>query len=54
MVQGLTAAAAPIVLGFAGEGAAAMFWGQAVSEAGVLALTDFEAANRESRRLEAA
>jgi hypothetical protein len=53
-IQGLSAAAAPILLGFADEPAASAFWGQAASEAGVLAMTDFQAADRESERLAAA
>jgi hypothetical protein len=54
VIQGLSAALAPPLLGFADEPAAAAFWGQAASEAGVLALTDFQAANRDSERLAAA
>lgn len=54
VIQGLSALAAPILLGFADEPAAAPFWAQAASEAGVLALTDFQAADRELERLAAA
>ena len=53
-IQGISAAAAPVMLGFAGDAAAAMFWGQAASETAVLALTDFKAADRQIQRLEAA
>jgi hypothetical protein len=52
--QMIAAAAAPLMLGFAGEGPAAFFFSQAASEAGVLAMTDFRAADRQARRLEAA
>jgi hypothetical protein len=54
VIQGFSAAAAPILLGFADEPVASAFFGQAASEAGVLALTDFKAADRESERLAAA
>ena len=54
VAQGLAAAAAPVMLGFADEAVAGMFWGQAASEAAVLALTDFKAADRDERRLAAA
>lgn len=54
VIQGLSAALAPVLLGFADEPSAAFFWGQAASEVGVLALTDFDAASRESQRLTAA
>jgi hypothetical protein len=52
--QMIAAATAPAILGFAGEGSAAFFFSQAASEAGVLAMTDFSAADRQARRLEAA
>ncbi len=52
--QGLAALAAPVMLGFADKPSASLFWGQAASEAGVLAMTDFKAADRESKRLVAA
>jgi hypothetical protein len=52
-IQGLSAVTAPIMLGFAGEPAAGIFFGQAASEVGVLAMTDFKAADRESQRLAA-
>jgi hypothetical protein len=54
MIQGLSALTAPLLLGFADEPVAAAFFGQAVGEAGVLAMTDFQAADRESQRLAAA
>jgi len=50
----IAAATAPALLGFAGEGPAAFFFLQGASEAGVLAMTDFSAADRQARRLEAA
>src|SRR5690349_5747958 len=52
--QGIAAATAPVLLGFADKPSASLFWGQAASEVGVLAMTDFEAADREARRLAAA
>lgn len=54
VAQGIAAAAAPSLLGFASDPIAGMFWGQAASETAVLALTDFKAANREAQRLVAA
>jgi hypothetical protein len=53
VAQGAAAAAAPFLLGFGDKASASLFWGQAASEAGVLAMTDFEAADRESQRLAA-
>ena len=53
VVQGLSAAAAPIILGFVDEPAASIYFGQAASEAGVLAMTDFTAADRQRERLAA-
>jgi len=53
VAQGAAAAAAPILLGFGDKASASLFWGQAASEAGVLAMTDFQAADRESQRLAA-
>src|SRR6185312_11614667 len=52
IVQATTAATAPLMMGFAGEPAAAVFYGQAGSEVGVVAMTDWDAADRRSRRLE--
>lgn len=52
--QGLAATLAPLLLGFADKPSASLFWGQAASEVAVLAMTDFEAADRESQRLTAA
>ena len=51
--QGFAAMAAPVMLGFADKPSASLFWGQAASEIGVLAMTDFDAADRESRSLAA-
>ena len=53
VVQAIAAASAPVLLGFANKPSASLFWAQATSEAGVLAMTNFEAADRESRRLAA-
>lgn len=54
VAQGLAATAAPILLGFADKASSSLFWGQAASEVGVLAMTDFDAADREEKRLAAA
>lgn len=51
--QGLAATLSPLLLGFANKPSASLFWGQATSEVGVLAMTDFRAADRESQRLAA-
>ena len=51
--QGLAATLAPLLLGFAGKPSASLVWGQSASEVAVLAMTDFEAADRESQRLAA-
>ena len=53
VIQGASAALAPVLLGFADEPAASVFWGQAASEVGVLAMTDFDEADRESQSLAA-
>lgn len=42
-VQAATAALAPVLHGFAGDGEAAFFFGQAANEAGVIATTDWDA-----------
>lgn len=54
VVQGLMALAAPTMLGFSDEPAAAVFWAQAASEVAVLAMTDFDAADRNAHQLQAA
>jgi hypothetical protein len=41
--QATTAALAPVLLGFADEPEAKYFWGQAANEAGVIAMTDWDA-----------
>ena len=51
--QGLAATLAPLLLGFADKPSASLFWAQAINEVGVLAMTDFKAADRESQRLAA-
>jgi hypothetical protein len=52
LVQAATAATAPLTLGFAGDGEAAFFYSQAGSEVGVVAMTDWDAADRAARRLD--
>lgn len=52
IVQATTAATAPMLMGFATEAAAAAFYGQASSEVGVVAMTDWAAADRPVRQLE--
>jgi hypothetical protein len=47
LVQAATAAAAPLLLGFAGESAAIPFYSQAANEVGVVAMTDWDAAERD-------
>ena len=43
VIQAALAGAGPLIFGFAGEREAAYFYGQAASEAGVIAATDWEA-----------
>jgi hypothetical protein len=50
-VQAATAALGPVLNGFAGEPEAEFFWGQAVNEVGVIAITDWDAGMGESQRL---
>lgn len=52
LVQAAAAATAPVTMGFAAKPAAAFFYSQAGSEVGVVALTDWEAGEREPGRLE--
>ena len=52
IVQAATAATAPLMMGFASEPAAAVFYSQASSEVGVVAMTDWAAADRRARQLE--
>ncbi|MGH9570269.1 MAG: hypothetical protein ACRD4F_11540 [Candidatus Angelobacter sp.] len=52
MVQAATAATAPLLFGFPAEGKSAFFYSQASSEVGVVALTDWDAADRERKRLD--
>lgn len=47
VVQAATAATAPLLMGFADEPASALFYSQAASEVGVVALTDWDAGQRE-------
>jgi hypothetical protein len=44
IVQAAIAGFGPVLLGFAGEPEAKYFYGQAISEAGVIAATDWDAA----------
>jgi len=53
-VQATTAALAPVLHGFAGKPEAKYFWAQAGNEAGVIAMTDWDAGMPESQRLNAA
>jgi hypothetical protein len=48
IAQAATAATAPLWMGFADEREALFFYGQAANEVGVVALTDWDAAGRES------
>jgi len=48
LVQAATAGTAPLLMGFAGEAEASLFYSQAGSELGVVALTDWDAGERES------
>ena len=52
IMQAATAATAPLMFGFAGEGEAAFFYSQAGSEVGVVAMTDWDAADRAARRMD--
>lgn len=54
IVQAATAASAPLMFGFAGDGEAAFFYSQAGSEVGVVATTDWDAGDRNIRRLDRA
>ena len=47
LIQAATAGAAPVLFGFADEPSSAIFYGQAGSEIGVVALTDWDAADRQ-------
>ena len=51
LAQGIAAAAAPFLIGFSDKASASLFWGQAASEVGVLSMTDFDAGDREAKRL---
>jgi hypothetical protein len=52
LVQAATAATSPLTFGFAGDPESAFFYSQAGSEVGVVAMTDWNAADRSARRLE--
>jgi hypothetical protein len=52
LVQAATAATAPLMLGFAGDPEASFFYSQAGSEIGVVAMTDWDAAESAVRRLD--
>lgn len=49
LVQATTAATAPLWLGFPADAESAFFYSQAGSEVGVVALTDWDAAERRAR-----
>lgn len=52
LLQATTAATAPLWLGFPADAESAFFYSQAGSEVGVVALTDWDAAERRARGLE--
>lgn len=52
IVQAATAATAPLTFGFAGDAEAAFFYSQAGGEVGVVATTDWDAGDRNARRLD--
>jgi hypothetical protein len=52
LIHAATAATAPLTLGFANEPEATFFYSQAGSEIGVVATTDWNAADRKARRFE--
>ncbi len=54
IMQMMTAATLPAILGFAGSSAAIPFMGQALNEFGVISVTDFDAQQRRGRRTRAA
>jgi hypothetical protein len=54
IIQGATAGGGPALMGFADEPEAKYFHMQAANEAAVVAMTDWQAADRETRRLNAA
>jgi len=52
IMQAATAATAPLTFGFAADREAAFFYSQAGSEVGVVAMTDWDAGDRNARRLD--
>ena len=52
IMQAATAGTAPLTFGFAGDREAAFFYSQAGSEVGVVAMTDWDAGDRNARRLD--
>ncbi len=54
IAQAATAASGPAMFGFAGEPEAKYFYMQAANEGAVVAMTDWQAGDREMRRLNAA
>jgi len=52
VVQAATAATAPLLMGFAGEREALFFYGQAANEVGVVAMTDWDAGEREDEAID--
>jgi hypothetical protein len=53
-LQAMTAALAPVLHGFAGDAESAFFYGQAANEAGVIAVTDWDAGMPAKKRRKAA
>lgn len=54
IMQMMTAATLPVILGFAGSSAATPLFGQALNELAVISVTDFDAQQRRGRRTRAA
>ena len=52
IVQAATAATAPLMMGFAGEREALFFYGQAANEVGVVAMTDWDAGDRDEEAID--
>jgi hypothetical protein len=52
IVQAATAATAPLMMGFAGDREALFFYGQAADEVGVVALTDWDAGERDDAAID--
>ena len=52
IMQAATAGTAPLMFGFPADAAASFFYSQAGSEVGVVAMTDWDAGDRNARRLD--